>query len=44
MWIPFGHEKRVTSGEETDKRIIEVLNQLMSVEESKNDKIGFIKE
>lgn len=36
-------EKRVSGNEDTDKRIIEVLNQLMSSEEKESDKIGFIK-
>ncbi len=36
-------EKRVTSGEETDIRIIDVLNQLMNSDDKESDKIGFIK-
>ena len=36
-------ESRVSKGEQTDQRIIEVLNQLMSKEDSQIDKIGFIK-
>ncbi len=36
-------ENRVSSGEQTDQKIIEVLNQLMSKDNNKTDKIGFIK-
>ena len=36
-------ESRVSKGEQTDQRIIEVLNQLMANDDSKLGKIGFIK-
>ena len=36
-------ESRVSKGEQTDQRIIEVLNQLMAKDDSKLGKIGFIK-
>ena len=36
-------ENRVSKGEQTDQRIIEVLNQLMAKDDSKLGKIGFIK-
>ena len=36
-------ESRVSKGEQTDNKIIEVLNQLMAKDDSKLGKIGFIK-
>jgi len=36
-------ESRVSQGEQTDQKIIEVLNQLMAKDDSSIDKIGFIK-
>ena len=36
-------EKRVSVGEETDRRIIEVLGELMAKDESDIEKIGFVK-
>lgn len=36
-------ESRVSQGEQTDQKIIEVLNQLMAKDDSKIGKIGFIK-
>ena len=36
-------EKRVFVGEETDRRIIEVLNELMAKDERDIEKIGFVK-
>jgi hypothetical protein len=37
-------ESRVTDGEKRDQQIINILNQLMAKDESKLDKIGFIKD
>lgn len=36
-------ESRVSQGEQTDLKIIEVLNQLMAKDDASIDKIGFIK-
>ena len=36
-------ESRVSQGEQTDNKIIEVLNQLMAKDDSSIDRIGFIK-
>ena len=36
-------EKRVSVGEETDRKIIEVLGELMAKDESDIEKIGFVK-
>jgi hypothetical protein len=37
-------ESRVTDGEKRDQQIINILNQLMAKDESKLDKIGFMKD
>ncbi len=36
-------EARVINGEKRDQQIIDILNQLMAKDDSKSDKIGFIK-
>jgi ribosome-binding protein aMBF1 (putative translation factor) len=36
-------ESRVTKGEQTDQKIIEILNQLMAKDETSINKIGFVK-